>query len=169
MRHQVKKRLIVHLYSISFLIALGIFLFPVCAYAQSSSNSWIGSYEFFDAEKGGPKNQQSNFATYTLIVSQSGDRLAARFTADGTQISDDYECRVEPLADSIRVFFVKDTGGMEGSKAAPLKNDDLIFTLTKTVVRKKTRYLFRKGKYEIYPLSVIPKNKIYFEKKSKSS
>lgn len=170
MRHQVKKRLIVHLGSIGFLIALGISLFPICAYAQSSSNSWSGSYEFFDADKGGPKNQPGNFITYTLIVSQSGDRLTARFTADGTQTSDDYECRVELLADSIKVFFVKDVGGMEEGKAAPLKNDDLIFTLTKTVTGKKPRYLFRKGKYEIYPLSVIPKNKIYFEeKKVKSS
>lgn len=132
--------------------------------SQSSSKGWVGSYEFFDTEKDGPKNQPGNFVTYTLIVSQNGNRLTARFTADGTQTADDYECRVEPLADSIKLFFVKDTGGMEKGKAEPLKNGDLIFTLTKTVAGKKTRYLFHKGKYEIYPLSVVSQNKIYFAK-----
>lgn len=132
---------------------------------QSVSKSWIGNYEFFDTEKGGPKNQPGNFVTYILIVSQNGDRLAARFTADGTQISDDYECRVEVDADSVKVFFVKDLGGTEEGKAKPLKKGDLIFTLTKNVVGRKTKYLFRKGKYEIYPLAAVSLNKVYFVKK----
>ena len=150
-----------------FLLALEISLFPVCANAQytNTKDDWVGSYEFFDAEKSGPKNQPGNFVTYTLIVSKNGDRLAARFTADGTQISDDYECRVEADADSVKVFFVKDLGGTEEGKAVPLKNGDLIFTLTKSIVNRKTRYLFRKSKYEIYPLAAVSQNKIYFAKK----
>lgn len=147
------------------LIALGIFLFSVPANSQTAKADWVGNYEFFDTERGGPKNQPGNFVTYTLVVSRSGDRLAARFTADGTQISDDYECHVEITTDSVKVFFVKDLGGTEEGKAEPLKKDDLIFTLTKTIVGRKTKYLFRKGKYEIYPLSVHSKSKIYFDKK----
>ena len=159
-------RIIFHkLYPVGFLFVLGILLLPLYGYAQTSNGNWVGSYEFFDAEKGGPRNQPNNFVTYTLTISQNGDRFTARFSADGTQISDDYECRVETATDSMKVFFVKDLGGTEEGKAAPLKNGDLIFTLTKTVFSRKTRYLFRKGKYEIYPLSAFPKNKIYFEKK----
>lgn len=166
----MKRILFLKISSTAVLLAF-ILIFTSAAVAQSSetrsiSKSWSGSYEFFDAEKGGPKNQPGNFVTYTLIVSESKDSLTARFTADGTQISDDYKCRVEASADSIKVFFIKDLGGMEESKAAPLKKDDLIFTLSKIIVGKKTRYLFRKGKYEIYPLSAPSKNKIYFDKKN---
>lgn len=152
-------------YPVGFLFTVVIFTLPIFTYAQSANNDWVGSYEFFDAEKGGPKNQPGNFTTYTLIISQNGNRLTARFNADGTQISDDYECRVEADADSIKVFFVIDLGGMEEGKAEPLKKDDLVFTLTKTATGRKTRYLFRKGKYEILSLSVAPKNKIYFDRK----
>ena len=164
------KRIFFLKFSLTAVLLAFILIFTSAATAQSSetqsiSKFWLGSYEFFDAEKGGPKNQPGNFVTYTLIVSENGDRLAARFTADGTQISDDYQCRVEADADSVEVFFVKDLGGMEEGKAEPLKKDDLVFTLTKTVVGKKTKYLFRKGKYEIYPLSVVSQNKIYFAKK----
>lgn len=145
-------------------------LFTSAANAQSSevqsiSKGWVGSYEFFDAERNGPKNQPGNFVTYTLVVSQSDDQFAARFTADGTQTSDDYECRVEVDADSVKVFFVKDLGGTEEGKAKPLKKGDLIFTLTKNVVGRKTKYLFRKGKYKIYPLAAVSLNKVYFVKK----
>lgn len=142
-----------------------MFVLPVCTYAQTLKSDWIGNYEFFDSEKGGSRNQPGNFVTYSLIISQSGDRLTARFTADGTQTSDDYECRIEISADSIKVFFVKDLSGMEEGKAEPLKKGDLIFTLTKAIVGKRTKYLFRKSKYEIYPLSAVPQNKIYFDKK----
>lgn len=144
---------------------MGFSCFPARAYPQSANGNWVGSYEFFDAEKGRPKNQTSNFVTYTLNISQSGERLIASFIADGIQISDDYECRVEAKGDSIKVFFVKDLGGMEEGKAEPLKKGNLMFTLTKTVAGKRTKYMFRKGKYEIYPLSAAPQNKIYFDKK----
>lgn len=165
MKRLTEKRPFARLYRNGFLIAIGIFLFPVWAYAQTTNVNWIGSYEFFDSEKSGLKNQPGNFATYTLVISKSSDRFTARFTADGTQISDDYECRVEAEADSIKVFFVKDLGGTEEGKAVPLKNGDLIFTLTKTVVGRKTKYLFRKEKYEIFPLAAPSRNKIYFNKK----
>lgn len=153
------------LYPSAFLFALGVCIVPICAHAQTLKSDWTGSYEFFDAEKGGPKNQPGNFVTYTLIVSQNDDGFNARFTADGTQTSDDYECRVETTTDSIKVFFVKDISGTEEGKAIPLRKGDLIFTLTKTVAGRKTRYLFRKSKYEIFPLSAPSKNKIYFDKK----
>lgn len=149
----------------AFLLALVVFVLPFCVNAQTIKNDWIGSYELFDAERDGPKNQPGNFVTYTLIVSKNGNRLAARFTADGTQISDDYECRVEAETDSLKVFFVKDVGGTEEGKAIPLKNGDLMFTLNKTITGRKTRYLFRNGKYEILPLSAASQNKIYFAKK----
>ena len=165
MRRQIKKIIFARLYRTALLIALGIFLFSVPADSQTAKADWVGGYEFFDAERGGPKNQPGNFVTYTLIISEKEDLLVARFTADGTQISDDYECRVETTTDSVKVFFVKDVGGTEEGKAIPLKNADLMFTLTKTVVGKKNRYLFRKYKYEIFPLSAPSKNKIYFDKK----
>lgn len=146
-----------------FLLFPAISLLP--ASAQSSSDDWTGRYEFFDAQKGGPKNRPGNFITYALDISRNGDSLSARFTADGAQTSDDYECRIEPAGGSIKVIFARDRGGAESGKARPLGNGDLMFTLVKSAAGKKTRYLFRAGNYEILPLSDVPKNRIYFERK----
>ena len=134
-------------------------------FLSSNQINWVGIYEFFDAQKGGPSNQPGNFITYSLTVSRTGDSLSARFTADGTQMSDDYECRVEPSANSLKIFFVKDLGGTEADKFKPLKKGDLLFALEKVKAGKKTRYLFRAGNFEILPLSNISKKRIYFEVK----
>lgn len=163
-RKQMKKIRSLVFYRMSFLL----FILPVLAltaHAQSSTNGWVGGYELFDAQKGGPKNQPGNYVAYRLTVSRNGDSLFARFTADGTQTSDDYECRIETGVDSMKVFFARDAGGSESGKAKPLKSGDLMFTLVKIADGKKTRYLFRPGAYEILPLSAVPKNKIYFERK----
>jgi len=132
--------------------------------AQTTKNDWIGNYKFFDGQNS-PRNRPNDFVNYSLKLSQSNKDLSCRFAADGTQTSDEYECSVQISGDSIKVLFVKDLNGMNESRFEPFKKDQLLFTLTKTVIGKKTKYLFRAGKYEILPLSAISKNKIYFTKK----
>lgn len=132
--------------------------------AQSTKDNWIGSYNFFDGQNS-PRNRPSDFIDYSLNLSQDNKDLTCRFAADGTQTSDEYECSIQISGDSIKILFVKDLNGMNESRFEPFKKDQLLFTLTKTVVGRKTKYLFRAGKYEILPLSAVSKNKIYFTKR----
>lgn len=131
--------------------------------AQTTNTEWTGNYEFFDGQNG-PRNRPSDFVNYSLKLSQGNKDLACRFATDGTQTSDEYECSVQISGDSVKVLFVKDLNGMNESRFEPFKKDQLLFTLTKKVVGRKTKYLFRAGKYEILPLSTVSKNKIYFTK-----
>lgn len=132
--------------------------------AQTTENVWSGSYEFFDGQNS-TRNRPSDFVDYSLNLSQSNKDLACRFVADGTQTSDEYECNVQISGDSIKILFVNDLNGMNENRFEPFKKGQLLFTLTKTVVGRKTKYLFRAGKYEILTLSAVSKNKIYFTKK----
>lgn len=131
--------------------------------AQTTKNDWAGNYEFFDSQNG-PRNRPSDYVHYSLNLSQSDEDLACKFAADGTQTSDEYECNVQISGDSIKILFAKDLNGMNESRFEPFKKDQLLFTLTKTQIGRKTKYLFRAGKYEILPLSAVSKNKIYFTK-----
>lgn len=150
------------IYTAVFLLVAVAFI--QTATAQSVDKDWAGSYEFFDGQTSGPKNRQSDFITYTLIISQKDNALTARFTADGTQTSDEYECSVQASANSIKVFFEKDLGGTEVDKFKPLKKGDLLFTLTKIKNRRKTKYLFKAGDYKIDLLSARAGTPIYFRK-----
>ena len=153
------------IYQAIFLFAAAI-LFINAVNAQSVNKEWVGSYEFFDGQTKVSKNRQSNFITYTLSISQKDNLLSARFFADGTQTSDEYECSVQQSGDSIKIFFAKDLNEMNKERFKPFQKGDLLFTLSKTKAGKKTKFLFRAGNYEILPLSAVSKNKIYFEKKS---
>lgn len=133
---------------------------------RSVNKNWIGTYEFFDSEKGNPRNQPGNFITYILTVSLNGDALSARFSADGAQTSDEYECSVQAAGDSIKVFFEKDLNGMNESRFKPFKKGELLFTVAKMRPGKTSKYLYGAGGYEILPLSAASK-KIYFLRKSK--
>ena len=165
----MKRKILLPILSVVF----GMFIaaaFAQNTYSQSTESrrtnkDWSGAYEFFDAEKGSPRNQPGNSITYTLVISQTESSLYAKFIADGTQTSDEYECDVQISDDSIKILFGKDLNGMNESRFEPFKKNQLLFTLTKTVVGRKTKYLFRAGKYEILPLSAVSKNKIYFTKK----
>lgn len=147
----------------------GLLLFVVVAFiptinAQSINKDWVGTYEFFDAQKGGIASQPNNFITYTLTVSQKGDSLSARFAADGTQTLDDYECSIQESENSIKVFFIKDLGGTEADKFKPLKKGDLLFTLNRIKSGRKTKYLFKADDYQIDLLSARAGTPIYFRK-----
>lgn len=147
------------------LILLVVFAFVALNInAQTTKNTWTGTYEFFDGQNS-PRNRPSDFVSYSLNLSQNNNDMLCRFTADGTQASDEYECSVQISGDSIKVLFAKDLNGTNESRFKPFKKDQLLFTLTKNVVGRKTKYLFRAGKYEILPLSAVSKNKIYFTKK----
>lgn len=146
-------------------VLLTIFTFLTLSInAQTSKNDWAGNYEFFDGQNG-PRNRPSDFINYSLNLSQSNKDLDCKFAADGTQTSDEYECSVQISGDSIKILFVKDLNGMNESRFEPFKKGQLLFTLTKTQIGRKIKYLFRAGKYEILPLSAVSKNKIYFTKK----
>ena len=165
----MKRRICLRQFSAKFLLFV-IAILGQDANAQLSGNqpatkNWVGTYEFFDGEKDGPRKQPGNFVTYTLTLSLNGDSRSARFTADGTQTSDEYECRAQSSASSIKIFFESDLNGMNKSRFKPFKKGELLFTLAKTQTGKKLKYLYRAGGYEILPLSSSSK-KIYFERKS---
>lgn len=134
---------------------------------QPTNKEWIGVYKFFDSEKSRPRNRPGNYSAYTLTLFSKDEFILARFSADGPQISDDYECRTDPNSRSIKILFGKDLNGMNESRFKPFKKGELLFTLVKTRVSKKTKYLYQSGGYEIMPHSFSRSKKIYFVKNSK--
>lgn len=151
----------------SVTLLLLVFIFTLQSVnAQSENSEWVGKFEFFDGQTNSPRDRPSDFTIYTLTILEKDNSLIANFLADGTQISDEYECSVQILENSIKVFFGKDLNGMNESRFSPFKKGQLLFTLTKTRVGGKRKYLFRSGDYEILPLSTVSKNHIYFDKKS---
>jgi hypothetical protein len=140
------------------------FIFSQPIAAQSTTNNWVGTYEFFDGQKGGPPNRPSDFITYTLVISQKGDALTTRFSADGTQTSDEYECRIEFSANSIKIYFLENLKDIEDEEFQNFKKGQLLFTLKKTKIGKKTKYLFKADNYKIDLLSARAGTPIYFKK-----
>ncbi|MGC2236554.1 MAG: DUF5991 domain-containing protein [Pyrinomonadaceae bacterium] len=149
----------------SIIVFLSAIIFSIqTVNAQAASKDWIGSFEFFDGQKGGPPNRPSDFITYTLVISQKGDALTARFTADGTQTFDEYECRIESSGNSIKIYFLENLKDIEDDEIQNFKKGQLLFTLTKTKIGKKIKYLFKAGDYQIDLLSARAGTPIYFKK-----
>jgi hypothetical protein len=132
--------------------------------AQTVDKDWLGKYEFFDSESKF-RGRPSNFVTYSLTISQKKDNLVGRFLVDATQLSQEFDCTVKIVGDSIKVYFLKVIMGNNDGMAKPFRTGQLLFTLTKTKVKNKTKYLFTKSNYEIYLLSEKQSSKIYFSKK----
>jgi hypothetical protein len=145
-------------------ISIAMTLFTSTTNAQTVNKDWVGTYEFFDAQKANRRNQPGTSITYTLTISHDGTSLSTQFTADGTQTSDKYECSIQLSGNSVKVFFTSDLSAMEKEKFKPLKKGDLLFTLTKTKTGNKTKYLFKSDDYKIDLLSARAGTPIYFRK-----
>lgn len=151
-------------HSIVFLLVLS-FVSAHKTAAQASAASWVGEYKYSHTE-GETAGGASTLIEYTIVVSKKKDGLVARFTIDGYQSSDDYECRTVVQGNKLNLYVVRDLVDRDGIVMAnAVKKGELLASLVKTTVRGKTIYLFRNGKYEIYPNNIASKYPVYFKKR----
>jgi outer membrane biogenesis lipoprotein LolB len=138
-----------------------VLLFAAAISAQQvkrSNNSWVGEYEHVYSEG------KDFVITYTIAVTQKGDKLSAQFSADGYQSNNQYECSAEATSNEIKLYFVRDLSDVEGPRLNPRKKNELIATLNKKTVGGKPRFLYLAGSYEIVPRAVATRNPVYFKK-----
>lgn len=144
-----------------FIWLSAVLLFAAAISAQQvkpSSNSWIGEYEYVYSEG------KDFVITYTIAISQKGDKLSAQFSADGYQSNNQYECSAEATSSEIKLYFLRDLSDVERPRLNPRKKNELIATLNKKTVRGKPRFLYLAGSYEIVPRAVATRNPVYFKK-----
>lgn len=114
------------------------------AEAQSSGADWLGTYEYEEVEERNPSSGYVDSTTYTLIVSRKGDSIIARFSTDGHLASDDYECTVKAAGNRLDLYYAKDLRGSDAPGLdRRLKRGKLFGSLTKAVVRGRTKYLYK--------------------------
>lgn len=146
-----------------FIWSVAALLFAVAISAQqikprTSNEAWVGEYEYV-------YNEGRDFIiTYTIEVSQKGDKLSAQFSADGYQSNTQYDCSIVTSPDQIKIYFLRDISDIEGPRVNPRKRGELIATLNRRIVRGKPRFLYLAGSYEIAPRAVAAKYPVYFKK-----
>ena len=134
--------------------------------AQNNSSSqmeeadWVGTYEY---EQVFSRNSNSGYADsiqYTLIISQQGELSSARFTADGVQISSNYECTVKTFGNRLEIYFLKDLSADDVPESGGrLRKGELVGSLIRTTVRGRSKYIFKDKIYFGSKFSPIFKKK----------
>lgn len=144
-----------------FIWSSAVLLFAAAISAQQvkpSNNSWVGKYEYVYSEG------RDFVITYTIVVSQKGDKLSARFSADGYQSNNQYECSAEATPNQIKIYFLRDLSEDGEPRRNRRQRGELIATLNKKTVRGKSRFLYVAGSYEIVPRALATRNPVYFKK-----
>lgn len=133
------------------MVCLTVFLSTVAAVsaqqpvkAQTTETDWIGTYGYTKVFERNPNSGYVNTIEYSLVISKKGNSLVARFTAEGYQTSDDYECTVKATGNQLDVYYLKDLQPSDiPAIKSRLKKNQLIGSLIKTIVRRKTRYVYK--------------------------
>lgn len=156
------KTLSLFLYLLIFLIFTAASVVPAQKKSspQMAGGDWVGTYEY---EQVFSRNSNSGYADsiqYVLIISQKGDSLSARFTADGVQTSNDYECSVKATGNRLEIYYLKDLKPADSQESnGRLRKDELLGTLFKTTTRGRAKYIFKDKTYFGSKLSPVFKKK----------
>ena len=151
-----------------FLLLLPLFLVLISsnailgqqAYDQSSVKDWTGEYQYDYTEAANPK-QFAPVITYTLTVTENNNELKANFSADGDQTADEYDCTVKVVGNQLNFYFLKNLSQFS-VRSDDFRKGDLLATLVKTTAQGKSKYIFKAGKYSIFPPT--SKRIVYFKK-----
>ncbi len=136
-----------------FCLQMLLFLsfFPVAVKSQtntktdsSASKNWVGKYTYTYTE---PATQGGwvPVIEYVLIVSQAGDSLIARLTADGYQSNDDYRYTAKAVGNRLNLYLSKVLNLDDGEPKLGRRfvKGKLSEVLVKSTIRGRTKYVFR--------------------------
>lgn len=127
-----------------------------------STSDWVGSYEYEQVLSRNSNSGYTDTILYTLIISQKQKKgsLSARFTADGVQTSDDYECTVKIFGNRLDIYYLRDLSStkMQDSETR-FRKGELIGSLIKTTTRGRPKYTFRNKTYFGSKLAPFKKKK----------
>jgi hypothetical protein len=126
---------------------------------QSDQSSWEGTYTF---QEGGGRTAggTGEFVEHTLVIRRRGDELTADIEANGFQTSRSLRCSTKAEGDKLHLYF---QSYREGNVFTPYQKGQLLLTLERSAVGRRSRVLTYWGAYQP-ALNSLRGGRVYFKK-----